>query len=180
MRLPQLLDWLAAHPLAARGLEASLLAGLATGLGALPILFLRRPSASLMAPMLGLAGGMMLAASFFSLLVPAIQTVAASTAQGRLALFSNSGNWIDLAAPGELVTSTVPGGGYATWSGTSMATPLVAGAAALLRGRFPQLAPRDVARCLVASGDKLSGSRQLQVDVASALSRLAADPKRCR
>ena len=77
--IEQAAQWLASHPIAARGLEASLLAGLATGLGALPIL-LRRPSASLMAPMLGLAGGMMLAASFFSLLVPAIQTVAASAA----------------------------------------------------------------------------------------------------
>ena len=83
--IEQAAQWLAAHPMAARGLEASLLAGLATGLGALPILFLRRPSASLMAPMLGLAGGMMLAASFFSLLVPAIQTVAASTAPWVLA-----------------------------------------------------------------------------------------------
>ena len=106
--------------------------------------------------------------------------VAASTAQGRLAPFSNSGNWIALAAPGDLVTSTVPGGGYATWSGTSMATPLVAGAAALVRERFPQLAPRDVARCLVASGDKLLGSRLPQVDVAAALARLAADPRRCK
>ena len=53
--------WLAAHPMAARGLQASLLAGLATGLGAIPVLFLWRPQASLMAPMLGLAGGMMLA-----------------------------------------------------------------------------------------------------------------------
>lgn len=72
--------WLAAHPQAARGLAASLLAGLATGLGALPILFLRRPAERLMAPMLGLAGGMMLAASLFSLLVPAVHTVAASEA----------------------------------------------------------------------------------------------------
>ena len=78
--LEQSIHWLAAHPMAAKGLEASLLAGLATGLGALPVLFLRRPSARLMAPMLGLAGGMMLAASLFSLLVPAVQTVAASPA----------------------------------------------------------------------------------------------------
>ena len=83
--LEQAFRWLADHPLAARGLEASLLAGLATGLGALPILFLRRPSAGLLAPMLGLAGGMMLAASFFSLLVPAVQTVTASTAPWVLA-----------------------------------------------------------------------------------------------
>ena len=81
----QAAQWLAAHPMAAKGLEASLLAGLATGLGALPVLFLRRPSANLMAPMLGLAGGMMLAASFFSLLVPAIPMVAASTAPWVLA-----------------------------------------------------------------------------------------------
>ncbi|MBS1143622.1 MAG: zupT [Proteobacteria bacterium] len=76
--LEQAADWLAANPMAARGLAASLLAGAATGLGALPVLFLRRPSEKLMAPMLGLAGGMMLAASLFSLLVPAVQQVAAS------------------------------------------------------------------------------------------------------
>lgn len=76
--IDQAAQWLAAHPMAAKGLQASLFAGLATGLGAIPVLFLRRPQESLMAPMLGLAGGMMLAASLFSLLVPAIQNVAAS------------------------------------------------------------------------------------------------------
>jgi len=78
--------WLAAHPPAAQGLAASLLAGLATGLGAIPVLFLRRPQASMMAPMLGLAGGMMLAASLFSLLVPAVQTVGASGAPWPLGI----------------------------------------------------------------------------------------------
>ena len=80
--------WLAAHPMAARGLQASLLAGLATGLGAIPVLFLRRPQPALMAPMLGLAGGMMLAASFFSLLVPATGIVAASAAPLPLAILT--------------------------------------------------------------------------------------------
>lgn len=107
-------------------------------------------------------------------------SVAASTAQGRLAGFSNSGNWISLAAPGDLVTSTVPGGGYATWSGTSMATPLVAGAAALVRERFPQVSAKDVARCLVTATDKLSNTRLQQLDVARAFGLLASDPKRCR
>ncbi|MBS1142412.1 MAG: family metal transporter [Proteobacteria bacterium] len=78
--IEQAVEWLAAHPMAAKGLQASLLAGAATGLGAIPVLMLRRPSERLMAPMLGLAGGMMLAASLFSLLVPAVQTVAASDA----------------------------------------------------------------------------------------------------
>ena len=106
--------------------------------------------------------------------------VAASNPQGRLATFSNSGGWIGLAAPGDLVTSSVPGGGYATWSGTSMATPLVAGAAALVRERFPQLAARDVARCLIASADPLSGTRIPQLDIGRAMALLAGDPKRCR
>lgn len=78
--IDQSAQWLASHPMAAQGLEASLLAGLATGLGAIPVLFLRRPQERWMAPMLGLAGGMMLAASLFSLLVPAVQSVAASNA----------------------------------------------------------------------------------------------------
>ena len=84
--IEQAVHWLAAHPMAAQGLEASLLAGAATGLGAIPVLMLRRPSERLMAPMLGLAGGMMLAASLFSLLVPAVQTVMASDAVWSLGI----------------------------------------------------------------------------------------------
>lgn len=84
--IEQAAQWLAAHPMAAKGLEASLLAGAATGLGAIPVLMLRRPSERLMAPMLGLAGGMMLAASLFSLLVPAVQTVMASDAVWSLGI----------------------------------------------------------------------------------------------
>jgi subtilisin family serine protease len=105
--------------------------------------------------------------------------VAASTAQGKLAGFSNSGGWIHLAAPGEAITSTVPGGGYATWSGTSMATPLVAGAAALVRQLYPQLTARDVARCLEATTTGLSGTKLRQLNINNALKTLAADPTRC-
>lgn len=86
--IEQGMQWFGAHPMAAKGLAASLLAGLATGLGAIPVLFLRRPSERLMAPMLGLAGGMMLAASLFSLLVPAVQSVAASSAPWPLGMIT--------------------------------------------------------------------------------------------
>lgn len=88
--IEQAIDWIAAHPMAAKGLQASVLAGLATGLGAIPVLFMRRPAEHLMAPMLGLAGGMMLAASLFSLLVPAVQTVAGSTSPWLLGLATGS------------------------------------------------------------------------------------------
>ncbi|MEM4576456.1 MAG: ZIP family metal transporter [Candidatus Nezhaarchaeales archaeon] len=55
------------------GFTASLVAGLATGAGALPVLFVKEVSESLLDILLGLAAGIMLAASTFSLLVPAVE-----------------------------------------------------------------------------------------------------------
>jgi ZIP family zinc transporter len=54
------------------GFAASLIAGLATGAGALPVLFTKKVSDRLLDIMLGFSAGVMLAATFFSLLVPAI------------------------------------------------------------------------------------------------------------
>lgn len=106
-------------------------------------------------------------------------SVTASTAQRRLASFANSGNWIDVAAPGEGVTSTMVGGGYASWSGTSMATAWASAAAALLRAREPQLAPVDVVRRLRRSAAELCGTKLLQIDAAAALGAAAMPPQSC-
>ena len=80
--------------------------------------------------------------------------VGASSWQGGRALaasFSNYGQQqVDLFAPGVAILSTVPGG-YERLDGTSMASPVVAGVAAMLMSYFPDLTAADVKRILLAS-----------------------------
>jgi subtilisin family serine protease len=98
--------------------------------------------------------------------------VAASTRSDHLAQFSNYGDWVDLAAPGEQIVSTVPlasGVAYASWSGTSMAAPLTAGAAALVRSAFPRMRPSEVAQRIAAAATPIDGAVPRRLDAAAAL-----------
>lgn len=68
------------------------------------------------------------------------------------ARFSNWGTCVDMIAPGVDIESTYKGGGYSTLTGTSMASPHVAGAAALYLVANPGSSPADVRDALVSAG----------------------------
>jgi subtilisin family serine protease len=65
---------------------------------------------------------------------------------------------LDISAPGDAIYSTVLGNSYGYLSGTSMASPMVAGAAALVKMHYPALKPDQVAEQLRATADNLSAS----------------------
>ena len=101
-------------------------------------------------------------------------TVGASDRKDARASFSNWGPSLDLFAPGVAITSdsNASDTGTATLSGTSMATPHVAGAASLYLARHPKATPAEVSQALVrrAVSEKIKGAgigspdKLLQVD----------------
>ncbi len=89
-------------------------------------------------------------------------TVGSSTKDDQVSSFSNGHPTIvDLLAPGSEITSSVPGGGFAVLSGTSIAAPHVAGAFALLRSRFPTATIAQILSALRMTGVPLTDARSV-------------------
>lgn len=84
-------------------------------------------------------------------------TVAATTSSDGLASFSNYGaSTVHVGAPGVGIYSTLNTGSYASYSGTSMAAPHVAGLAALVKAANTSLTGSELRGCIINTGDSLT------------------------
>ncbi|MGT0150444.1 S8 family serine peptidase [Vibrio metschnikovii] len=84
----------------------------------------------------------------------AVVSVAAVNSSGNVANFSQFNSQVELSAPGVNVLSTGNNGGYLSYSGTSMASPHVAGVAALVWSHFPQCRPERIRQVTQSNGSR--------------------------
>ena len=99
-------------------------------------------------------------------------SVGATSKTDVVASYSNSASFLNLLAPGSSINSSIPGGAYATYSGTSMATPHVVGAWAVLKQQNPNITVTDALSKLTTTGVQITDSRngivkpRIQIDAA--------------
>jgi len=104
----------------------------------------------------------------------------APTAADMVACYSNASRGLTLLAPGSPITSSVPGGGYATMHGTSMATPHVAGAFALIRQKAKDASVDEIVEALRDTGIPVTDYRNKaittpRIDVKAAIDTIQTD-----
>ena len=94
--------------------------------------------------------------------------------------FSNSSPLVDLLAPGQWINSSVPTDAFASYQGTSMAAPHVAGAFAALQSKVQNKTIAQIEQALSATGkpitDPDNGLTRPRIDLAAALAALGVSP----
>ncbi len=104
------------------------------------------------------AGNNSSSAGFYPAALNNVVAVSATESNDTLSSFSNYGSWIAVSAPGNYIYTTVNGGGYGNWQGTSFASPQVAALAALLFAKNPSLSNQQVVDLIKNNADDLGAA----------------------
>jgi len=104
-------------------------------------------------------------------------SVGATDDSDAVAYYSNSASLVKVFAPGSSITSSIPGSGYESWNGTSMATPHVAGAWALMKQRSPEDSVSAILKAFTSTGvsikdTKCSSVTKKRINVSEAYEKL--------
>ena len=121
---------------------------------------------------------------FYPAAYPQVFSVAATDQNDRRAVWmpqtaSNLGFWVTAAAPGNSIFGTWPGNSYTTLSGTSAATPQVAGLAGLLFSKYPGLSAGQARTAIVSAADPIRPDEYIgagRINAAKALTLAAEVP----
>ncbi|MBF0516980.1 MAG: S8 family serine peptidase [Nitrospirae bacterium] len=109
--------------------------------------------------------------------ISTVVSVGATTSSDTVAFFSNSASFLNMLAPGYEITGPISSGRYMSWDGTSMASPHVAGAVAILKQARPSASVSDIIYALENTGvqvsDYRSGIIKPRLNVSSAIQKLA-------
>ena len=102
------------------------------------------------------AGNDNVSSQFYPAAFNNVISVAATSSNDAKASFSNYGTWIDISAPGNNIYSTIVGNSYGNKSGTSMASPMVAGLAGLMWSLNPSMPRADLINCLLTTATNIN------------------------
>lgn len=102
------------------------------------------------------AGNDNVSSQFYPAAYTNVISVAATTSSDTKASFSNYGGWIDISAPGNNIYSTTVNATYGNKSGTSMASPMVAGLLGLMKSLNPGMPRADLINCLLTTADNIN------------------------
>ena len=105
---------------------------------------------------------------FYPAADPGVISVGATNSADHMYSWSNRGSWVKLSAPGCAMTGK-PGPAWTWWCGTSFATPVVAGIAALIKSLEPGMSRAAIERTLLSSTVKVRGVTNGRIDAARAL-----------
>ena len=113
---------------------------------------------------------------FYPAALPGVISVAASNSSNRLYSWSNRGSWTKVSAPGCAMTGSTRPVRWTWWCGTSFASPMVAGIAALMKSRRPDLKRWQIERILLNTAVNIRGVSDGRVDAYRAVRAVANLP----